>query len=564
MDLLFIKRNNTILLFILIFILGVFLRTYHLDRVPNGLYQDETAIGYNAYSILQTGKDEYGNDFPLYFKSFGDYKLPVYIYLTVIPVKLFGLSDIAPRVISCFFSILTLGIFFFLAKRLTGNLPISLIGMFLLAINPWHLHYGRATFEVSVGLFFFCFGMYFLLSKKISYISLIVGIMCFVIALYTYNLTRLLSPVLLLLMIFYRYKDIQKMSLWKKSAGVAVGVLGLLPLLLTMMNPEGVASAGGTLITSSASIQASLLEMRSYMIDFPSVFQKIFFSSITQTLWEYVRHIFSYISVDFFFIHGSNHGNHGIGNTGQFYLFEMVTIIIGIVMIFVRKELWRWYVAGWAILVICVAALTREAPHATRSFFLLVPYVLFSAYGCLWIFEKIKKMKKGFAIGLSMLLSIFVIYNIVYYFSSYYERFPIYYAQKWNSEDEELSEYISKNESKYQKIIIDTESGLIYTSLLYYLAYSPADFQRTVTREPDDSEGFSKVKSFGKFEFRKINWESDSKMKNTLFITKNENVGGQKIVNKILYPQRPVVINVGQEIHQFPVSDVAYVLSKTN
>src|SRR3990167_8742234 len=76
--------------FIAILVLAGFLRMYRLGDIPNGLYQDETAIGYNAYSILQTGKDEYGKTFPLYFQSFGDWKLPVYIYVTVPSVAFFG------------------------------------------------------------------------------------------------------------------------------------------------------------------------------------------------------------------------------------------------------------------------------------------------------------------------------------------------------------------------------------------------------------------------------------------------------------------------------------------
>jgi len=70
----FIKRNKIFIIYTAIFALAVYLRLFQFGEVPNGLYQDETAIGFNAYSILETGKDEYGKDFPLYFRSFGDYK----------------------------------------------------------------------------------------------------------------------------------------------------------------------------------------------------------------------------------------------------------------------------------------------------------------------------------------------------------------------------------------------------------------------------------------------------------------------------------------------------------
>ena len=77
---------------ILITLLGFAVRIYHVTQVPPSLNWDEVSHGYNAYSILNTGKDEWGVAFPLIFRAFGDYKLPLYIYLTTLPIALFGLS----------------------------------------------------------------------------------------------------------------------------------------------------------------------------------------------------------------------------------------------------------------------------------------------------------------------------------------------------------------------------------------------------------------------------------------------------------------------------------------
>ncbi len=557
----FIKRNKAALIYFAIFFLAVYLRLFEFGQVPNGLYQDETAIGFNAYSILETGKDEYSKNFPLYFKSFGDYKLPVYIYLTIIPVKIFGLTDFTPRVASVVFSILTVGLFYFFVRRLTRNTVLALISMLLLAINPWHLHYGRATFEVSVALFFFLLGSFLLIGgKKNMFISML-GVGCFIVALYTYNLTRLLSPALLLLVFSYNIKEWKKVTLAHKGIIAGTVIVGFIPLLLSILSPEGVHSASGTLITSSAAIQAPLLELRSYMIGTPILFQKLFFSQFALTGWEYIRHIAAYGSFDFYFLNGSLHGNHGIGNFGQFYLFEVFTILTGLILAFIKKEKWRSFLIFWGIIVVAVCAFTREAPHATRSFFLILPFIIFSAYGLIVIIKLISNMPRKIGVIGGLFICLFCSYNIVYYFSSYYERFPIFYAKSWRSKDRVLSDFIKDHNMKYEKVVVDEAAGIPYTSLLYYLGYSPEDFQRTVQREEDDSEGFSKVKSFGKFEFRKIDWNKDLASDKTLFITTFENRPEEKyIVDKILYPQRPVVINVGQEIHQFPVTDVAYVL----
>src|SRR5580704_2074646 len=92
-----LSRKLTWLLLLFLIVLSASLRLVDISNVPSGLYQDESAIGYNAYSILKTGKDEYGVSYPLYFKSFNDYKLPVYIYLTAASIKVFGLSEFAVR-----------------------------------------------------------------------------------------------------------------------------------------------------------------------------------------------------------------------------------------------------------------------------------------------------------------------------------------------------------------------------------------------------------------------------------------------------------------------------------
>ncbi len=116
---------------------------------------------------------------------------------------------------------------------------------------------------------------------------------------------------------------------------------------------------------------------------------------------------------------------------------------------------------------------------------------------------------------------------------------------------------------KDDKIIFDNDSGFIYTSLLFYLKYPPSDFQKKVIREPDDSEGFSKVKSFGKYEFRNIDWSTyyNKINKRILYVTtenkKPKQLSAVKVFN---YPKRPIVFSVKQTIMQYPIEENAYVI----
>src|SRR5947209_1614488 len=70
-------------LFLTILIIGLIVRIYNLSDNPAGFQVDEASIGYNAYSILTTGKDEHGVFSPIFFQAFGEYKSPIQIYSTV-------------------------------------------------------------------------------------------------------------------------------------------------------------------------------------------------------------------------------------------------------------------------------------------------------------------------------------------------------------------------------------------------------------------------------------------------------------------------------------------------
>jgi len=545
-----------------VFLLAFFLRFYKLGEIPHGFYQDESAIGYNAYSVLTTGRDEYGKLFPLYFKSFGDYKLPVYIYLTIPSILFFGMTEFAVRLPSAFFGFLTVVASFFLVGELTKDKKLALLTSFLMAINPWSLDYNRATFEVSVGMFLFVFGTYLISKSFTSYAkgTFFFGTICFLISLYSYNLTRLFTPVLFIAVIYYFLKRKKKLPRKEVILTAIVLSVSLIPFITTFFSGGGVSSAKGTLLFTSAAVQAPLLELRSYLVNLPPIITKLFFNSVVLDIWQYLNNVVLYLSTQFFFVSGSTHGNHGIGTSGEFYIFELLFIAIGIIFSIQQKYRWSYLLICWIVITILVAGLTRDIPHATRSFFMVVPLEIFSALGILQFIQFAKQKRQGVKTILFLGMGIFMLYNIIFYFTSYYVRFPIAYAKSWQLEDKELSMYLKNNDSKYNQIIFDNKAGFVYTSFLFYTKYSPTAFQKTAVRVPDDSEGFSHVVSFGKYIFKDIDWAKDYKKGVLLITTPNLSPSGIPIVKTFFFPQRPVVFNVGQVIHLYPITETAYVV----
>ena len=136
---------------LLVLLLAAGLGFFRINQVPPALNWDETAIGWNAKTIWEMHIDEYGTRFPISFKSFGDYKAPLYIYLTAPVVGIFGSSEITVRLVSVLAGIVSVGLIYWLAG------PAAAI---LLAISPWHLLLSRPALEANLALMWILAGIY--------------------------------------------------------------------------------------------------------------------------------------------------------------------------------------------------------------------------------------------------------------------------------------------------------------------------------------------------------------------------------------------------------------------
>jgi len=522
--------------------------------------QDETAIGYNAFSINDSGKDEHGVTMPLYFRSFGDYKLPVYIYLTALSEKIFGINAYAVRFPSAFFGSLTILVMYFLIHVLSKNKVLSLVSAALLAITPWHIHFSRSSFEVNVALFFSMLGMLFfmkgILSKRLG--ILILSAFSFMLSFYCYNVTRLLVPVLILALCIYYRKEIKKNGVVPIISVVVVYFLLLIPFFVTFFSKEGASSATQALIFGSNQI-AQTIEFRGNVNSLPHIIQIIFFNKWVLTAWDYINNAVGYFSSQFFFVLGSSHGNQGIGNYGMFHAFEFPLLIIGIYCFFKSriKEITPVFI--WGVLALCVASLSFEVPHATRGYFLVFPITVFTAFGLVNIWSIVKKQKdtlKNISIVVGFL---FFMYSLIFYLSSYFVRFPIVYSKAWRQQDQALSNYLMNNKDKYDKVVIDSNSDFIYTSFLFYEKIPSSKYRSSVVYQNENKIGYSMVEKFDKFEFKNIDWAKNTDSGKILYVVGDKNTPtDKKLIKVFMYPKHTVAFSSDATIMQYPVEEIAY------
>src|ERR1051326_4530254 len=94
------QRQRFILSGVAAILFGALVQFAALRTNPPGFFLDESSIAYNAHTISQTGQEEHGKPWPLFFRAFGEFKNPVYIYLLAGVFRLTGPGIVAARVLS--------------------------------------------------------------------------------------------------------------------------------------------------------------------------------------------------------------------------------------------------------------------------------------------------------------------------------------------------------------------------------------------------------------------------------------------------------------------------------
>ena len=99
---------------------------------------------------------------------------PLYAFLAVPTVKIFGLTEFAVRLPNAIFSVLAIGAIYLLANKLFPDqelkiknlkLKIGNIAAAILSVSPWHIQLSRGAFEANLATFLLPMGIYFFLES---------------------------------------------------------------------------------------------------------------------------------------------------------------------------------------------------------------------------------------------------------------------------------------------------------------------------------------------------------------------------------------------------------------
>jgi len=545
------KKLTTYIILSLIVLVGAFLRFYQLGSNPPSIDWDEASIGYNAYSILKTGADEYGNRLPIAFRSFDDYKPPVYIYLTVPSVAVFGLNEFAVRLPAALIGMLAVIVVYFLVKEIFSNWDekkhklVALISAFFLAISPWHLQFSRAAFEGNVGMFFLILSLlFFFKGQKNKYLYLLFAV-SFVLSIYSYHSFRLINPILLLSMLIIFYKQ-----LVKQKALVIVSLIIIIIFSAAAYASFFQSSGAGSRLSMVTIFSDPTLQMESAKnVETAKKNNDIVGQIINNRRFIFVPTIikgyFDHFNFDFLFVHGDSGVQHHAYDMGMLYLWDFLFIIIGVIYLFKNIDRRIMLLIILFLLAPIPAAITTGTPHPVRAIAMIPGFQIFSAVGLvLTLAVLLKNKNKLFAMIASVVIIGCLIFNIKYYLNSYYVVTPIRYGYFWQYGYKEALSYAKDNETNFKNIIFTYEYDQPYIYYLFYNKLDPSWYQKNWNYNGNGTtDRFKRV--IGKYIFENIDYSRDVKIPNTLLIgTPKEIPENAKVIKTIKYLDGKVAFKI--------------------
>ncbi len=484
----------------LIVIAAFALRFYKVTEIPPALNWDEVSIGYNAYSILKTGKDEWGQFLPVHFKAYGEYKLPVQIYASIPAIAIFGLNELGVRITPVVYGTLTVLITFFLARALFQSELLGLIAAFLLAISPWHIQLTRASFESSFSVFWVELGIWFLIKGFSNKRWLIFSMIPFAISTFTYNSTLIFTPLFLFVILLVFHKTFIKM---KRTILIAAIIFMILLLPETPYLLSGNRSSRYKLVSISddAGLIPRINQNRGNS-KLPQPLPRLVHNKITYIAFYFTENYLAHFTPQFLFISGAPHKQHNVQNMGELYLFQAPFLLLGLYLLFKRKNRHRYLLLSWILLVNVPVATTNDSiPNALRTAIANPFYQLITALGILEMINWLRNKNISLKIGALVVSIVILAVSLNYYFYQYYVVYPASFSRDWQYGYKQVVDYIGQHQNDYDLVVFSRYYGEPHMFTLFFLNYDPAKYQNNPNLDRFETFNWVWVLKFDKYYF---------------------------------------------------------------
>ncbi len=496
-----------------IIFLAFFLRIFQIQNSPPSLNWDEAALGYNSYSLLKTGKDEYGNRFPLLIRSFDDYKPPIYSYFSIPFIYVLGLNELSVRLLSVICGALSVFLIYLIGKEVFDK-KVGLFSAIFFTIEPWSIHFSRMALEAAVALPITLSSIYFFLlaksKKEVKYVYL--TLVTIIISSFAYYSNRALFLPIVIFTLFY-HRNLLKDKRAKITSGLIILLLSS-PTILMMIKGEGLARFNNTSIFSLV-----------------NNFSGSYFSFTDNTFFFLVKNVFarylSYFSPANLFVRGTPEPIQRIFGYSVFYPIEFVFYLSGLYFL-AKKYKKYWIFLAFLLFLPTPAAITWNwfSPVRVLPFLGLLSIVI--GYGVVKLLQLSAKWSRKVAVVAIIGTIIIYLNSFAGLLTSLYLYMP--YAEKgdWQFGFREIMNEIKPYYQNYDQVVLESGHAQPHIFTLFYLQYNPAQYHQDIGC-PTCVDIPRTNWDLGNFKFRKIYWPNDRYLKDTLFIGSEFNLPTQDL-----------------------------------
>jgi 4-amino-4-deoxy-L-arabinose transferase-like glycosyltransferase len=543
-----------------ILIVAAALRLWKLGSIPPGLTPDEASLGYNAYSILRTGRDEYGKLFPIIFKSFGDYKPGLYVYLTVPFVALFGLSEFAIRLPGALAGVMAVGLIYLVVDLLfkkgptrngekVGTDTMALIASLLLAISPWHIHFSRGAWEVNVALTLTLAGIYCFLRALRNGKFLYLSSVFFALTFLTYQGAKLSTSIAIFALLIVYWGKARKWLVSVKPrliGSIVIGVVISLPVLLSLFQGR----VGRLEVFSVFSYPRPKEYLEAFLDQGGEKVGDVNYFLFHSEPLNFARGImgrwFNHFSGRFLFFEGDwQNPRHTAPNHGVLLLSDVILLASGFIgLVCCRRGRNVAFFLLWLVVAPLPAVLSRDQVQAVRALNLVIPLTVVSSLGLELLWKKFPRIRFAF-------LGIIAI-AFVYFVDAYFIHLPKHDAKLWFYGYKQVIEQVTPVQHDYQKIIFQQSYNQPYIYFLFYQKYDPVGYQK----QANLIEGGIDVGLVGKLDnisFERFSWPAPAR-KGELVVGDDvstlgsTNDPGYNLISEIKYPNDMIAFRILEKL----------------
>lgn len=434
---------------------------YKLGTIPAGVYVDEAVVGYDAWSIIKTGRDHFGQLLPIYFKFFGSFTPGLFVYVESIFVYFLGLNAVALRLPSLIsMLVLVIALYkFFKNENLTESKDNLWILMLFFVVTPWVLFNARLGYETTFAFVLWSVGILNYKNSRLSFV---------LISLSTYasHGQRYLAPITILIIYFIYYFRNKRND--KLFLGLLMAFVVQIPNILLMLTPS--------FWVKSSSITSS-----------------------------FVSQYLSYFSPINLFYKSDYDLQRSMPQMAIFFSWMIIPWTVGLYKFLTNSH----RPVSRLIIALCLvspipAALANTNYSTQRALPLLLPYSIFILVGINYILSKFNKFIR---LGIFVM---FFIFSIILLGRSYFILFPKQRCEAWNCGYDQVANLVLSNPDK--SILIDNSRIHADILMLFWLKYSPSSFQRQNIFLGNYYYDLldSKDIAIDNVEVRPINWKKDT------------------------------------------------------